>query len=226
MNSNLFLVCAAALALTASAETVKVLFPAGGQRNFEKNTKIAVSTTAAFLLLRWVPKGGFSMESARRLGGFGIKMLAASATQNLYLSLRPLIIGKRFSAADLGYYDKGRNFSYTISVNLDAAIRSVMFPVLSRAQDDREQFRVIMRRMSMLGSFVIFPVMLGLAAVAEPLIRLLLTDKWLAAARISRGSSPRSAISCCSRWQCSSGHCSKSRSCSIPTVSQKSASSP
>ena len=144
--------------------------------------QIAVSTTAAFLLLRWVPKGGFSMESARRLGGFGIKMLAASATQNLYLSLRPLIIGMRFSAADLGYYDKGRNFSYTISVNLDAAIRSVMFPVLSRAQDDREQFRVIMRRMSMLGSFVIFPVMLGLAAVAEPLIRLLLTDKWLAAA--------------------------------------------
>ncbi len=146
--------------------------------------QIAVSTTAAFLVLRWVPRGGFSTESARRLGGFGIKMLAASATQNLYLSLRPLIIGKRFSAADLGYYDKGRNFSYTISVNLDAAIRSVMFPVLSRAQDDREQFRIIMRRMNMLGSFVIFPVMLGLAAVAEPLIRLLLTDKWLAAARM------------------------------------------
>ena len=146
--------------------------------------QIAVSCCAAFLVLRWVPRGRFSMESARRLGGFGVKMLAASAVQNLYLSLRPLIIGRRFSAADLGYYDKGRNFSYTISVNLDSAIRSVMFPVLSRAQDDREQFSAIMRRMSRLGSFVIFPVMLGLAAVAEPFIRLLLTDKWIAAAPI------------------------------------------
>ena len=146
--------------------------------------QIVIACLAAFLVLRWVPKGRFSMESAKRLGGFGIKMLAASAVQNIYLSLRPLIIGKRFSAADLGYYDRGRNFSYTISVNLDAAIRSVMFPVLSRAQDDREQFFGIMRRMSQLGSFVIFPVMLGLAAVAEPFVRLLLTDKWLAAAPI------------------------------------------
>lgn len=146
--------------------------------------QIAVSCLAAFLVLRWIPRGRFSMESARRLGGFGLKMLAASVVQNTYLSLRPLIIGRRFSAADLGYYDKGRNFSYTISVNLDSAIRSVMFPVLSRAQDDLDQFFSIMRRTSQLGSFVIFPVMLGLAAVAEPFIRLLLTDKWIAAAPI------------------------------------------
>ena len=146
--------------------------------------QIAVSCLAAFLVLRWIPRGRFSMESARRLGGFGLKMLAASVVQNTYLSLRPLIIGRRFSAADLGYSDKGRNFSYTISVNLDSAIRSVMFPVLSRAQDDRDQFFSIMRRTSQLGSFVIFPVMLGLAAVAEPFIRLLLTDKWIAAAPI------------------------------------------
>ena len=146
--------------------------------------QIVVSCLASFLVLRWIPRGGYSAESARRLGGFGLKMLAASAAQNVYLSLRPLIIGRRFSAADLGYFDKGRNFSYTISVNLDAAIRSVMFPVLSRAQDEREQFHTIMRRMNQLGAFVIFPVMLGLAAVAEPFIRLLLTDKWIAAAPI------------------------------------------
>ena len=146
--------------------------------------QIVVSCLASFLVLRWIPSGGFSMESARRLGGFGLRMLAASAAQNIYLSLRPLIIGKRFSTTDLGYFDKGRNFSYTISVNLDAAIRSVMFPVLSRAQDEREQFYGIMRRMNQLGSFVIFPVMLGLASVSRPFIRLLLTDKWIAAAPI------------------------------------------
>ena len=146
--------------------------------------QIVTACLAAFLVLRWLPRGGFSRESAKRLGGFGVKMLAASAAQNVYLSLRPLIIGRRFSAADLGYFDKGRTFSYTISVNLDAAIRSVMFPVMSRSQDDEERFRLIMRRTGALGSFVVFPVMVGLAAAAEPLIRLLLTDKWIAAAPI------------------------------------------
>ncbi len=145
---------------------------------------IVFGTVFTFLVLRWLPRGVFSRESARRLGGFGLRMVAASAVENLYLSLRPLIIGKIFSAAELGYYDRGRNFSYTISINLDAAIRQVMFPVLSRAQDDREQFIAIMRRMSKLGSFVIFPVMVGLAAVAEPLVRLLFTEKWIATAPI------------------------------------------
>lgn len=145
---------------------------------------IVFGTIFTFLVLRWVPRGGFSRDSARRLGGFGLRMVAASAVENLYLSLRPLIIGRIFSAAELGYYDRGRNFSYTISINLDAAIRQVMFPVLSRAQDDKEQFISIMRRMSRLGSFVIFPVMVGLAAVAEPLVRLLFTEKWIATAPI------------------------------------------
>ena len=145
---------------------------------------IVFGTIFTFLVLRWVPRGGFSRDSAKRLGGFGLRMVAASAVENLYLSLRPLIIGKIFSAAELGYYDRGRNFSYTISINLDAAIRQVMFPVLSRAQDDKNQFISIMRRMSKLGSFVIFPVMVGLAAVAEPLVRLLFTEKWIATAPI------------------------------------------
>ena len=140
---------------------------------------IIVVCLLQFLVLRWVPKGRFSLESARRLGGYGVKMLAASFISTLYTSLRPLIIGRRFSTAELGYYDRGQKFASTISLNLDSAVQSVMFPVLSRAQDDAEQFRAILRRMKGLGSFLIFPVMLGLAAVAEPLIVLLLKEQWL-----------------------------------------------
>ena len=109
-----------------------------------------------FLVQRWVPHGGFSED--------------------------PLIIGRFFSAAQLGYYKQGQQFSHTISINMDAAIRQVMFPVLSRAHDEKEKFIDIMRRMNKLGSFVIFPVMFGLAAVAKPLILLLLKEKWLPAA--------------------------------------------
>ncbi len=143
--------------------------------------QIVLSCLAALLVLRWLPHGRFSRESAKRLGGFGLKMLGASVVSNLYNSLRPLIIGRRFTTADLGYYDRGQKFASTISLNLDTAIRSVMFPVLARSQDDTEQFRAILRRMKQLGCFVVFPVMFGLAAAAEPVVRLLLTEKWLPA---------------------------------------------
>ena len=143
--------------------------------------QIVLSCLAALLVLRWLPHGRFSRESARRLGGFGLKMLGASVVSNLYNSLRPLIIGRRFTTADLGYYDRGQKFASTISLNLDTAIRSVMFPVLARSQDDAEQFRAILRRTKQLGCFVVFPVMFGLAAAAEPIVRLLLTEKWLPA---------------------------------------------
>ncbi len=143
--------------------------------------QIVLSCLAALLVLRWLPHGRFSKESAKRLGGFGLKMLGASVVSNLYNSLRPLIIGRRFTTADLGYYDRGQKFASTISLNLDTAIRSVMFPVLARSQDDTEQFRAILRRMKQLGCFVVFPVMFGLAAASEPVVRLLLTEKWLPA---------------------------------------------
>ncbi len=143
--------------------------------------QIVLSCLAALLVLRWLPHGRFSKESAKRLGGFGLKMLGASVVSNLYNSLRPLIIGRRFTTADLGYYDRGQKFASTISLNLDTAIRSVMFPVLARSQDDTEVFRAILRRMKQLGCFVVFPVMFGLAAAAEPVVRLLLTEKWLPA---------------------------------------------
>ncbi len=144
--------------------------------------QIVLSCLAALVVLRWLPHGRFSRESAKRLGGFGLKMLGASVVSNLYNSLRPLIIGRRFTTADLGYYDRGQKFASTISLNLDTAIRSVMFPVLARSQDEKEQFRAILRRMKQFGCFAVFPVMFGLAAAAEPIVRLLLTEKWLPAA--------------------------------------------
>lgn len=143
--------------------------------------QIAASSLAMLAVLRWVPKSRFSPDSAKRLYRFGIKMLAASVITTLYNNLRPLIIGKRFSTADLGYYNRGQSFSSTVSLNLDSALQSVMFPVLSKSQDDPGQLRSMLRRTKMTGAFVIFPVMLGMAAAAEPLVRLLLTDTWLPA---------------------------------------------
>lgn len=138
-----------------------------------------VYCAAMFAEIRWLPKSRFSLESAKRLYAFGFRMLASSMLTTLYNNLRPLIIGKKFSTADLGYYDKGSQFSTIISLNIDSAVQSVMFPVFSTLQDDSGKIRAAMRRSMSVSAMVIFPVMLGFAAVSEPLVRLLLTDKWL-----------------------------------------------
>lgn len=141
--------------------------------------QVVVTCLSLSFVLRWFPGSRFSKDSAKRLYGFGFKMLAASLITTLYNDIRPLIIGKKFSTADLGYYDRGQRFSSTISLNLDVAVQSVMFPVLSQVQDDKAQFLSMLRRTKQLGAFVIFPAMLGMAAVAQPMVRLLLTDSWL-----------------------------------------------
>lgn len=141
--------------------------------------QVAVSSIAMIFVLRWIPHSPFSMDSARRLYGFGIKMLAAGIITTLYNDLRPLIIGKKFSTTSLGYYERGQRFSSTISLNLESAVQSVMFPVLSRAQDDKIQFSAILSRTKQLGAFIIFPAMLGMAAAAESMVRVLLTEEWL-----------------------------------------------
>ncbi len=143
--------------------------------------QIAVSSLAMLSVLRWFPRERFSLESARRLYGFGLKMLAASIVTTVYNNLRPLIIGRRFSTAQLGYFNRGQTFASTVSLNLDAAIQSVMFPVLSRSQDEPDALLALLRRTKKLGCFIIFPIMFGMAAAAEPIVRVVLTDKWLPA---------------------------------------------
>ena len=143
--------------------------------------QIAVSSAAMLSVLRWFPRERFSADSARRLYGFGLKMLAASIVTTVYNNLRPLIIGRRFSTEELGYFNRGQTFASTVSLNLDAAIQSVMFPVLSRSQDEPDALLALLRRTKKLGCFVIFPVMFGMAAAAEPIVRAVLTEKWLPA---------------------------------------------
>ena len=130
-------------------------------------------------MLRWVPRGRFSLASAKRLYSFGLRMLGSSLLTTLYNDIRPLIIGKRFSTEDLGYYDRGHQFSSIIALNIDNAVTSVMFPVFSQLQDNKEKLIATLRRAMTVNAMLIFPAMLGMAAAAEPAVRLLLTDKWL-----------------------------------------------
>lgn len=139
---------------------------------------IIVCITAAFAE-KWLPKFEFSLHRAKLLFSYGWKMFVSAVLCSLYADIRSLVIGKKFSSDDLAYYNRGQQFPHIISTSLDAAIQSVMFPSMSAVQDKKEKLANMLRRAESMGSYVIIPVMFGLAAVSESVVKFLLTDKWL-----------------------------------------------
>ena len=112
---------------------------------------------------------------------FGWKLLVSSLIDTLYQDLRSLIIGKKYNSETLGYYNRGKQFPQLIINSVNGAVQSVMLPAMSEHQDDREKIKTLVRSSVTLSSYIILPTMAGLAAVAAPLVSLLLTDKWLPA---------------------------------------------
>ena len=144
------------------------------------NLSQAVLNAVVLLITeRWYPKFEFSISRVGKLFSFGYKMLLSGVIDTVYNNMYSLVIGKIYTKSDLGYYNKGKNFPNMIIHNLNTSIQSVLLPVMSKAQDDKEQLKVMVRRSITVSCFIIFPAMAGLAGVSTPFIRLLFTDKWL-----------------------------------------------
>lgn len=137
-----------------------------------------LNTTLLWLFVRWIPQRTFSMQSFRQLFGFGSKLLASGLLDTIYNNIYPLVIGKFFSASTLGVYSRASSLAQYPSSNLTSVLQSVTFPVLSSIQNDEERLGNAYRRLLRMSVFIIFPLMIGLSAVADPFIRLVLTDKW------------------------------------------------
>lgn len=143
------------------------------------------SLTGAFMRMgllwyyaKWRPHTGFSIDSFKQLFGFGSKLLASGLLNTAYNNIYPIVIGKFYSPAQLGLYSRGQLFASVASDNITAIIERVTFPALSQIQDEEERLAIDYRRLIRLSAFVIFPISLLLAAVASPLISILLTSKW------------------------------------------------
>ena len=137
-----------------------------------------LNATLLWLFVRWIPQRTFSMQSFRQLFGFGSKLLASGLLDTIYNNIYPLVIGKFFSASTLGVYSRASSLAQYPSSNLTSVLQSVTFPVLSSIQNDEERLGNAYRRLLRMSVFIIFPLMIGLSAVADPFIRLMLTDKW------------------------------------------------
>lgn len=142
-------------------------------------SNVIVGTVILWVTVQWRPKWMFSWERLKGLLSFGWKLLASSLLDTVYNNLRNLIIGKLYSSSDLAYYNQGEKFPKTIITNINSSIDSVLLPTMSSAQDDRSRVRSMTRRAIKTSIYVMAPMMMGLAFCAEPIIRLLLTEKWM-----------------------------------------------
>ena len=140
-----------------------------------------IDTVILWFTVRWRPKLRFSFFRLKRLLGYGWKLLASALLHTFYTNLRTLVIGKLYTPTNLAYYEKGQSFPTLIVSNINASIDSVLLPTMSGVQDSRESVKAITRRAILTSSYLMWPMMVGLAVVAKPLVVLLLTEKWLSA---------------------------------------------
>lgn len=138
-----------------------------------------IDTLILWITVKWRPKKMFSWKRLKGLLSFGWKLLVSSLLDTVYNNLRNLIIGKFYSSADLAYYNQGDKFPKLIVTNINSSIDSVLLPTLSSAQDDRERVKNMTRRAIKTSTYIMAPLMVGLAFCATPIVRLVLTEKWL-----------------------------------------------
>lgn len=137
------------------------------------------SVVLFWVLVRWRPKSFFNKDSFKNMFGFGSKLLFSGLINTIYNNVYDLIIGKVFAAATLGNFSRANHFANFPSSNITGIFQRVTFPVLSKIQDDHEKLRTGYLKFLNMATLVIFPLMIGLAALAKPFILLVLTEKWV-----------------------------------------------
>lgn len=138
-----------------------------------------VDTLILWITVKWRPELRFSFQRLRGLFGYGWKLLVSSLINQVDTEIRQLIIGKMYTSTDLAQYNRGQQFPNLIVTNVNTSIDSVLLPTMSQAQDNPKQVKAMTRRAIKTSTYVIAPLMMGLAFVGTPLVRLVLTEKWL-----------------------------------------------
>jgi len=130
-------------------------------------------------LISWKPRLVLVWRRVKEFLSFGWKILVAGLLDTIWTNIYGLVIGKKFSAAELGGYNRAEQFPKLIATNLGTAVQSVMLPAYSKVQDEKDRLRIMLKGTIRYSAFFLLPMLAGLFAIAEPLVKLLLTDKWL-----------------------------------------------
>ncbi|MDE6428091.1 MAG: oligosaccharide flippase family protein, partial [Muribaculaceae bacterium] len=138
----------------------------------------AITTLLTFLMVKWLPRSGFCKDSFKRLFSFSSRLFAANLISAVYDKIFGAIIGKMFSKASLGFYDRALSFNVLLNNNVTHVLGRVSYPLLSQIQDDNERLMNIYKRYIAISAFLTFPLMMLLCGIAKPMILGLLTAKW------------------------------------------------
>lgn len=138
-----------------------------------------VDTIVLWFTVNWRPKLLFSFKRLGFMFSYGWKLLVSALLETGYNELRSLVIGRMYTPSDLAHYNKGKSFPNLFVTNINSSIQSVLFPAMSNCQDEREKVKSMCRRSIRISSYIMLPLMVGLALVAKPFVIFLLTEKWL-----------------------------------------------
>ncbi|MBR6152391.1 MAG: lipopolysaccharide biosynthesis protein [Lachnospiraceae bacterium] len=139
---------------------------------------VLIDTIVLWVLVKWRPTRQFSPRRLKELLSYGWKLLVSSLLDAVYNNIRQLLIGKLYSSSDLAFYNRGRQFPHFFVSNINNSIDSVLLPAMSSGQDDKRQMKRMTRRAIKMSTYLMAPLMMGLAACADTIIPLALTEKW------------------------------------------------
>lgn len=140
---------------------------------------ISLQTVLFYVTIKWHPSLVFSTTAFRRLFSYSSKLLGASLIHLLYRNIYPIIIGKKFTPVQLGYFNRADTFAMYAPQTIGQVISRVAFPIFSRLQDDNTRLQNAYSKYIIYSSLIIFPIMIGMIVLAEPLTLLILKEKWL-----------------------------------------------
>lgn len=138
-----------------------------------------IDTVILWITVKWRPKLKFSFQKLKNLFTYGWKLLVSSLLDTVWRELSQLIVGKKYSSADLAYYNKGEEYPKFATTAINSSIDSVLLPVMSASQENAREVKNIARKSIMMSSFIMWPIMIGLASCANNFVSVILTDKWL-----------------------------------------------
>lgn len=142
-------------------------------------TNVCVDTVVLFFVGGWYPKWEFDWERVKSMLPFGLKMMASNLLDTGFNELRSIVISLKYSPTDLALYDNGKKYPNLLVVNINSSINSVMFPAMSRVQNNPDALKGSMKKAIRISTYVLAPLLLGFSAVAEGFVTVFLTEKWI-----------------------------------------------
>ena len=127
----------------------------------------------------WRPSGEYRLDALKRMAPYSLRLMATDIIATLYNNISQLFVGKFYSAQMLGFYNQGQKLKDMPVAAIQQSVQSVTFPALSKIKDEEQKFSESYRQLMVMVSTFLFPVMVGLIAIAPDMFAVLLGEKWM-----------------------------------------------